>query len=419
MIHLNELFPHKVCINLDRRTDRWSRVRTQFERHGIRDVQRIPATDGSTIDASAHWQARRGALGCLRSHVAAVRQARRDRLPHLLVFEDDVVFAPDFNSRFANSARFIPDDWDMFFLGGSHRKQPELLRAEIARLKCTLATHAYALKSTIFEAFLELNGRERDVVDINNTSLQERFQCYGFFPNLTWQEAGYSDVLGIQIDPWTIVESLVTDSDLILDLLSRTAVVLSYRPAVGTTSQSRRNLRFLLDRFMEILPAAAIIVVEPNDSHALASDDLPKNCHYLRARSGDERNAWLEGTRRFGNQKTFFVLCESTLYIPPQIIRAALQMCQRFDCIDAAAKIQVLSGDETDCVVDSGGRWHPCPQPTTSCEGAGCWITSRSAAEHLGCRFAGAAAFQSHRIDDRKSRFSTYALPVAALKLAP
>ncbi len=93
---LSQLFPHKFCINLDRRPDRWERMQEEFARHGIDGVQRFSAVDGSAVVLPPHWRHTAGAYGCLLSHVAVIEEARALNAESVLIFEDDTVFDPEF-----------------------------------------------------------------------------------------------------------------------------------------------------------------------------------------------------------------------------------------------------------------------------------------------------------------------------------
>jgi hypothetical protein len=46
---LNTFFPYTVCINLDRRLDRWAHMEAQFAQHHIGPVIRLSALDGETV----------------------------------------------------------------------------------------------------------------------------------------------------------------------------------------------------------------------------------------------------------------------------------------------------------------------------------------------------------------------------------
>src|SRR2546425_364278 len=97
---INEFFPYQICINLDKRSDRWSRMRARFSDNGLELVVRFPAIDGTRMNIPASWQSFPGAYGCLQSHLAVVEQAREQAQPSVLIFEDDVVLAPDLNATF-------------------------------------------------------------------------------------------------------------------------------------------------------------------------------------------------------------------------------------------------------------------------------------------------------------------------------
>src|ERR1044071_2722383 len=99
-MRLNEFFPHKVCVNLEKRRDRWERMCARFAEHGIEGVERFPALDVRELLPPPTWTASRGAYGCLRSHVAVVERARRENWPSVLIFEDDAVLDPQFGLKF-------------------------------------------------------------------------------------------------------------------------------------------------------------------------------------------------------------------------------------------------------------------------------------------------------------------------------
>ena len=84
---LDQLFPHKICINLDRRPDRRQRMQAEFARHGIDGVRRFAAVDGSKVVLPASWKHSAGAYGCLLSHVAVVQEALNAGCESLLILK--------------------------------------------------------------------------------------------------------------------------------------------------------------------------------------------------------------------------------------------------------------------------------------------------------------------------------------------
>src|SRR5918992_4260113 len=97
---LNEFFPRKFCINLERRPERWQRMQRAFAANGIDSVQRFSAVDGNAVVLPHDWIHTPGAYGCLRSHVQVVRDARDAGASSVLIFEDDAIFEPRIKELF-------------------------------------------------------------------------------------------------------------------------------------------------------------------------------------------------------------------------------------------------------------------------------------------------------------------------------
>ena len=206
---VNEVFPHKACINLDRDLDSWGRLQAALTRHDIRGVRRVSAVDGSRLELPATWRHSAGAYGCLLSHLQVVRDARKRGLPSLLILEDDVVFDPSFSEKFPVFVRGLPADWDMVFLGALHREDPVPVAENVVRIRHAYSTYAYALRDSIFDAFIAANDGSPNQVDVNNGMLQSNHNCYGFAPNLAWVESRYSPVQERMADHWYLRESVV------------------------------------------------------------------------------------------------------------------------------------------------------------------------------------------------------------------
>ena len=198
---VNEVFPHKACINLDRDLDSWGRLQADLTRHDIRGVRRVSAVDGSQLDLPATWRHSAGAYGCLLSHLQLIRDARQRGLPSLLILEDDVLFDPSFSEKFPVFVRGLPADWDMVFLGALHREDPDPVAENVVRIRKAYCTHAYALRDSIFDAFITVNDGSTSPVDVNNGVLQSNHNCYGFAP--TWP--GWSRVTPLSRSEWRII----------------------------------------------------------------------------------------------------------------------------------------------------------------------------------------------------------------------
>jgi glycosyl transferase family 25 len=193
---LDGVFPYKVCINLDRRPDRWAAMLENFERFGIRSVERLAAIDGKEVILPQRFGHLRAVdYACTLSHLTAVKKARDSDAPSVLIFEDDCLFDPDFVAKFPSYAQQLPADWDMFFLGGYHFEPPVPVYSHVVKAVVTLTAHAYAVRRSVYDDFIELNENPPAIIDRNNTILQKKFNCYCCEPNLVGQSAGYSDLM--------------------------------------------------------------------------------------------------------------------------------------------------------------------------------------------------------------------------------
>jgi len=294
---LNQSFPHKVCINLDRRADRWQRMQAEFARHEIDSVHRFAALDGNALVLPATWQHSAGAYGCLLSHVRVVEEARRLGHDTVLIFEDDAVFDPEFKIKFASFSEELPSDWDLLYFGALHKDEPSKVSEHVFRITKANSTYAYAIKHTAFDAFIELNARAEHVLDVNAYVLQERFNCYCFLPNLAWVQDEYSDVQNRLERHWYLEKSLVLFGSRVERLLSETAIVLVQR------GPADKNFDFLERYYREYFVDTEISVAEDLET----------------------------GILKANRKNRFFILSDSDLYLETLDIRANLLMCEEYE----------------------------------------------------------------------------------------
>ena len=147
-----ETFDRVVCVNLDRRPERWARFQKNLERVSwpFKEVERFRAVDGAMVPPPAGWVSGGGAWGCMQSHRRILEDAILDNLTTVLVLEDDAYFPPEFAEEVAEFLAKVPDDWDCLMLGGQHihidKKPPIPVGPGVLRCLNCQRTHAYAIK---------------------------------------------------------------------------------------------------------------------------------------------------------------------------------------------------------------------------------------------------------------------------------
>jgi GR25 family glycosyltransferase involved in LPS biosynthesis len=354
-MRLNEFFPHKVCINLDKRRDRWERMCARFAGHGIDAVARFRALDGTALTPPLGWAASRGAYGCLRSHLTVVERARREDWPSVLIFEDDAVLDPQFGVKFPRFIKQLPADWDMLLFGGIHYLPLIRVAANVIKIDHSLSTYAYALKRTIYDGFIELNRRATGALDENNRELQKQFNAYCFMPHLAWVEEDYSDVTDERINLWWLKESLVLWGAEMDDVLRSTAAVIYHRGAGGPRAE--RNVKFIADYFHKKLPTVSLLVVEQSDGPRLAPEALPPGCRHLFVQDGGRGRAFARGFEMFERDKEFFVFLDDDVFLTREDIKANLLKCREYDFASGFREIWDLDEADTRRILRDDLRW--------------------------------------------------------------
>ncbi|MDQ3803214.1 MAG: glycosyltransferase family 25 protein [Acidobacteriota bacterium] len=422
---INEAFPYKVCINLDRRPDRWRQMRLKFGRHGIDSVRRFPALDGDELEIPAHWHHTAGAYGCLRSHLEVVREARRLGVPAVLIFEDDVVFDRHLQQKFGAYVEQLPSDWDMLYFGALHKDEPIRVSDHVARITEANSTYAYALRGTVFDAFIELNRKAETVLDMNSLVLQRQFNCYCFMPHLAWVEDDYSDAQKRLERHWYLRESLVLFSSQVDRLLTDTTVIFAHHDH-SPAGRATENLMYLVNYYHEFFsPHIAIVIVEQGVRPAVDPATLPAGCKYVFLADAGPFNrgrCFDAGVRNSDPARRFVILSDSDIYLETLDIRANLRMCERYDCATGFSKLIELTGEATlrlrDTRTTRGIDVTKNALPTSRGHRGYCRFFNREALRALGGRDeSGSAPAEPLRSSRANRRLRVFQSPNHALRL--
>lgn len=136
-----------VCVSLERRPDRELAFRERVAGGmPFGPVEIMSAVDGQRCKHPGWWKMGGGAWGCYRSHMRILEDALMDGHESVLVFEDDVTFADDFDERYERFMSAVPDDWEQIYLGGQHLKRPREIYDEYVRCLDVNRTHAYGVR---------------------------------------------------------------------------------------------------------------------------------------------------------------------------------------------------------------------------------------------------------------------------------
>lgn len=193
---LSKYFDKKFCINLDRRPDRWDIVSDEFNKWGIKDVERVSAVDGKTVEQKKGLLP--GELGILMTHIDLIKRCKKDGYDTVLIMEDDVYFTDELQNidSYMNA---VPNDWEILFLGGNHvyAKPPFMpikINDKILKVQHTVALHCVAIKSSIFDVLIAVLSTMNKQVDGLYCNVEKCFSSYCVYPNIALQTENFSDI---------------------------------------------------------------------------------------------------------------------------------------------------------------------------------------------------------------------------------
>lgn len=350
---LHACFPHRICINLARRPDRWAKAQAQFQQHQL-EVARWNAVDGAMIQTPPDWRYSPGAYGCSVSHLQAVREARERKDESLLIFEDDVELHPDLQTLFPGFMAQVPGDWDAIYFGGIHRLEPTAAGANVVRLVQTNSTYAYALRRTVFDAFLSINEGAHTPLDETAKTLQKQFNFYCFRPHLAWVSRDFSDILGAEVNHWWLRDGLVTESDIIKSLAAKTCALLL--PPCGHGPLETAVIEFTSRGICRLFPEV-VAVLPQGETSGFHSARLPQNCR-LWPVSAEALADPIELVRTTLDSSgcNYVFLCEADVFMAQWEMRASLLKCLQHDIVRPGEEPVQLTIEETQKALKTSGE---------------------------------------------------------------
>ncbi len=212
-----------LVINLDERPDRWQSLLHEAGDHiDERRLERLAAIRGTELHGYGRpplFRGRQrdrtwaGRAGCALSHREAIALAARRGWRSVLILEDDVAFAADFDTQVAKLASALRDvRWDICYLGftdpiGPFRQLSALAPpSALYQLYGCNTTHAYIVRDTAYAKLLELLPtretiwhwltRNRAIDRWYARTLSRHFNVVAVSPSIINQDDGVSDITG-------------------------------------------------------------------------------------------------------------------------------------------------------------------------------------------------------------------------------
>jgi len=192
-MNLNEYFDKIYCINLDERPDRWEQSLEEFEKVGIKNVERFSAIKHE-----------KGAIGCRESHLKIIEKSKNENLNNVLIFEDDVFFIENNLKHINKTLDDLNDiDWNLFYLGATvdpNVGYMEKFSDNLFKTNFAYTTHAYAVNSNIFDKILN-EAQYHPIIDVFYCRyIVPMNKSFIINPMVAIQREGYSNIENLHAD---------------------------------------------------------------------------------------------------------------------------------------------------------------------------------------------------------------------------
>lgn len=134
---------------------------------------------------------RKGQLGCLKSHINMIKDAKEKGYKRILILEDDVKLHTNFNDELKKVQQVMDEhkDWNIIYLGA---QQHSWNNVKIDKNKTyynaqqTMSTCSYIINSNFYNTILDVCNNLRKPIDVYLADLQEnkKNKIFVMYPNI-------------------------------------------------------------------------------------------------------------------------------------------------------------------------------------------------------------------------------------------
>lgn len=149
-------FDKIYCINLPEDKERKEQMTINFEKINILDrVDWISAPRPySDYKSTNYWFA--GEFGVVRSQLKALIDGLEYGISNgIVIFEDDVRFIDDAEKVLEKSLNSLPDDWSVFYLGGTPKEMMTRINKNICKVKKFTSAFAYCISKNALKEYID------------------------------------------------------------------------------------------------------------------------------------------------------------------------------------------------------------------------------------------------------------------------
>jgi glycosyl transferase, family 25 len=181
-------------LNLDERKDRLEKVEKRLQQLDF-PYRRMSAWKSTEFVKFKNPKLNERNGGCFMSHQIAVMAASVAQHDVVGVFEDDIIFHPDFRNRYEQFVKNVPDDWEMVMLGTIPFEPHIRINEHVSKCVHAIGSWSYFVKKSAYKKFLSIRLGCDNKNDMFTAALQRDINVYCPAEGLTAQDPNsYSDL---------------------------------------------------------------------------------------------------------------------------------------------------------------------------------------------------------------------------------
>ena len=182
-------------INLEERRDRKQHVENELKKVGWDNYTRFNAIKNKN-----------GRVGCSMSHLKIIQDAKKNKLPYVVILEDDIEFTnPELFQKLMKTFFDEKIDYDVYLIAGNLRGGAHRVHESILKVTRRFTTTGYIVNSHYYDKMIDniSEGIKRLITQPNNgyfaidtylMKLQEKDNWYISYPRTVTQKPDYSNI---------------------------------------------------------------------------------------------------------------------------------------------------------------------------------------------------------------------------------
>lgn len=197
-----------IVISLERAAERRKKIKDQLQKLNI-EATIMDAVDGNLLSPDeknksikiGRWRVgeafKPGEIGCTMSHIKALKLAKEKNWSYVIVLEDDIVLADDFEKRINILLRILPSNWEHIYLSGIPSVEPpgsSLIFPNLIPSSFTECTHSMMINSSAYDKIVDKLSRFETTTDDIYCNMMEKGHLFSltYYPFVAYANDEYT-----------------------------------------------------------------------------------------------------------------------------------------------------------------------------------------------------------------------------------